>query len=158
MAIRFPWDSDAAAVASHNLPPEPEERPTKRRGRRPRAGAGRARSTAATPEARWLYHHLTIAGPADAVAAFAAAACGAGVTPWRLDFAMLEEDLFNLAASQPAAGCNLTIAGCRILARQFRERVEQRQGRAIALVGHGRSCPFDLHALHRCRIPFCNLA
>jgi hypothetical protein len=147
MAIRFPWDSDAAAVAPHNLPPEPEERTTKRRGRRPRAVAGRTRSTAATPEARWLYHHLTIAGPADAVAAFAAAARGAGVTPWRLNFAMLEEDIFNMAASQPAVGRNLTIAGCRILARQFRERVEQRQGRAIALVGHGRSCPFDLHAL-----------
>jgi hypothetical protein len=35
----------------------------------------------------------------------------------------------------------------RRFARQFPERVEQRQGRAIALVGHGRSCPFDLHAL-----------
>jgi hypothetical protein len=102
---------------------------------------------AAISEARWLYHHLIIAGPADAVAAFTAAARGAGVTPWRLNFAMLEEDLFNLAASQPAAGRNLTIAGCRILARQFRERVEQRQDRAIALVGHGRGCPFDLHTL-----------
>ena len=63
------------------------------------------------------------------------AARGAGVTPWRLDFAVLEEDIFNLAAAQPAARRNLTIAGCRILARQFRERVEQRQGRAVALVG-----------------------
>ena len=33
--------------------------------------------------------------------AFAAAARGAGVTPWRLDFGMLEEDIFNMAAAQP---------------------------------------------------------
>ncbi len=60
---------------------------------------------------------------------------------------MLEEDIFNLAVSQPAERRNLTIAGCRILARQFRERVERRQGRAAALVGQGQGCPFDLHAL-----------
>ena len=60
---------------------------------------------------------------------------------------MLEEDIFNLAASQPPARRNLTIAGCRILARQFRERVERRQGRAAARVGRGQDCRFDLHAL-----------
>jgi hypothetical protein len=147
MEIRLPWDSEAAPITPHNLPLELEERPTKRRGRRPGAAAGRSRSTAMTSGTRWLYHHLTITGPVDAVAPFAAAARGAGVTPWQLDFAMLEEDIFNLAASQPASGRNLTIAGCRILARQFRERVEQRQGRANALVGHARGCPFDLHAL-----------
>jgi len=95
----------------------------------------------------WQYHHLTITGPAAAVVAFGAAARGAGVTPWRLDFSVLEEDIFNLAASQPPARRNLTIAGCRILARQFRERVERRQGRAAALVGQSQSCPLDLHAL-----------
>jgi hypothetical protein len=60
---------------------------------------------------------------------------------------MLEEDLFNMAVSQPPARRNLTIAGCRILARQFRERVERRQGRAANMVGLGRGCPFDLYAL-----------
>jgi hypothetical protein len=102
----------------------------------------------------WRYHHLIVSGPAATVAAFAAAARGAGVTPWQLDFATIEEDIFNMAAAQPAARRNhLTIAGCRILARQFRERVEQRQARALALVGHSlagaasQACPFDLHAL-----------
>jgi hypothetical protein len=104
-------------------------------------------ASAAASGTGWRYHHLTVTGPAEAVSVFAAAARGAGITPWRLDFRMLEEDIFNLAASQPASGRNLTIAGCRILARQFRERVEQRQGRAIALVGHSQGCPFDLHAL-----------
>jgi len=39
----------------------------------------------------WPYHHLTITGPADDVAAFAVVARGTGVTPWRLDFGVLED-------------------------------------------------------------------
>jgi hypothetical protein len=95
----------------------------------------------------WLYHHLTITGPAGAVEAFAAAARGSGVIPWQLDGAALEEDVFNLAAAQPPAQRRLSIEGCRILARQVRDRVEARQARAAALVGRSRACPFDLHAL-----------
>jgi hypothetical protein len=146
MAISFPWESDAVAP---KLPPRADPVPDpKPRGRRPGAMAGLAPSLpAATTGTEWLYHHLTITGPAAAVDAFAATARGTGVTPWRLDFAELEEDIFNLAAAQPPARRNLSIAGCRILARQFRERVERRQGRAAALVGQGQTCPFDLHAL-----------
>jgi hypothetical protein len=95
----------------------------------------------------WLYHHLTISGPAETVADFAAAARGAGVIPWRLDFERIEEDVFNLAVAQPLGRRSLTVAGCHILARQFRERVEARQAAAAALVGTSRACPFDLHAL-----------
>jgi hypothetical protein len=95
----------------------------------------------------WLYHHLTISGPAEAVTSFAAAARGSGVVPWRLETARLEEDIFNLAASQPSAIRSLTIEGCRILARQFRDRVEARAARAAALVGRSGACPFDLHTL-----------
>ena len=148
MAISFPWDSEVPAKAP---PPEPlpqAEPDPKPRGRRPRLHSGRA---LAAPRAdsgtAWLYFHLIITGPAAAVDAFATAARGAGVTPWRLDYGMLEEDIFNMAAAQPPASRNLSIAGCRILARQFRERVERRQGRAAALVGRCQGCPFDLHAL-----------
>jgi hypothetical protein len=81
------------------------------------------------------------------VEAFAAAARGSGVTPWQLDFAALEEDIFVRAVSQPAPRRSLTVQGCRILARQFREAVAARQARAAALVGHSFLCPFDLHAL-----------
>jgi hypothetical protein len=148
---RFPWDDEAPAGVPPRPPPEPlphAEPDPKPRGRRPWLDPGLARSaSAAASGTAWRYHHLTITGPAAAVAAFTAAARGAGVTPWRLDFSMLEEDIFNLAAAQPPARRNLTIAGCRILARQFRERVERRQGRAAALVGQGQGCPFDLHAL-----------
>ena len=52
----------------------------------------------------WLYHHLTISGPAEIVADFAAAARGSGVTPWQLDGADIEEDIFVRAVSQPAGG------------------------------------------------------
>ncbi len=55
--------------------------------------------------------------------------------------------MFNLAAAQPPHRRNLTMAGCRILARQFRERIEARQDRAMARLGHSRACPLDLHTL-----------
>ena len=104
--------------------------------------------------ADWWFHHLTISGPVAIVDAFAAAAPGSGITPWQLDFAAIEEDIFaravpSLARSvvQPASRRSLTVEGCRILARQFREKIEMRQARAAALVGQSMACPFDLHAL-----------
>jgi hypothetical protein len=140
--LRYPWANDPAPLAPP--PPDPEEQPAKRRGRRPAAGHP---VLPVTTSPDWLYHRLTISGPADGVAGFAAAARGAGVIPWRLDFAALEEDIFVRAIAQPAARRNLTVAGCHILARQFRERVEARQARAAALLGHSQACPFDLHTL-----------
>jgi hypothetical protein len=95
----------------------------------------------------WLYHHLTISGPAETVNAFAAAARGSGITPWQLDYAAIEEDIFVRAVSQPASRRTLTVQGCRILARQFREQVEAHQARAAARVGHSFLCAFDLHVL-----------
>jgi len=133
----------------------------KPRGRRPVP----PRSAPASARPVWLYHHLTVTGPAAAIEDFAAAARGPGVTPWRIDGAALEEDVFNLAVAQPLARRALDVAGCRILARQFRDRVGARQARAAALVGRGRTgvvcqagaapragaasqaCPFDLHTL-----------
>ena len=144
--FRLPWDPQSDPAPTRGTDPPAQEKPPKPRGRRP-ADATRALSHAEGAPA-WRYRHLIVSGPSATVAAFAVAARGAGVTPWQLDFATIEEDIFNMAAARPAARRNnLTIAGCRILARQFRERVEQRQARAHALVGHGKACPFDLHAL-----------
>ncbi len=95
----------------------------------------------------WLYHHLTVTGPAETVAAFASAARGSGVTPWATDGVDVEEYFFNLAASQPPALRRLSIEGCRILSRQFRDRFEAHHARAAARVGCSLACPFDLHAL-----------
>lgn len=78
---------------------------------------------------------------------FAAAAGVAGVVPWQLDLARIEEDLFHLAAAQPPALRRLSIAGCRILARQFRQRVEAHHAKAVGRIGASRACPFDLHTL-----------
>ena len=139
MEFRTPWDPTPVAPV---MPPALPFRP-KRLGRRPTT-APTASAEASSP---WLYHHLTISGPAAAVTAFAEAARGSGIVPWRLETARLEEDIFNLAASQPSATRSLTIEGCRILARQFRDRVEDRAARAAARVGRSRACPFDLHAL-----------
>jgi hypothetical protein len=149
-SLQFPWDITPAPVV---VPPDDPDAPppkAKPRGRRP-GSLTRAAGTA--PD--WLYHHLTISGPAETVASFAAAARGSGITPWQLDFAAIEEDIFVRAV--PSRAClvaqpayrekHLSVAGCRILARQFRERVEIRQARAAALVGHSFVCPFDLHAL-----------
>jgi len=144
VAVQYPWDLPPAPVATPPRPDAPPRKP-KPRGRRPAVMPSPWHRTGTAPA--WLYHHLTINGPSETVAAFAAAARGSGVIPWRLDLPGIEEDVFNLAASQPAGQRNLTIAGCRILARQFRGRVEAHHAKAAALVGCSQACPFDLQAL-----------
>ena len=141
--LRFPWDvGPAPAEVPRTVLPNAEPTP-KPRGRRPKAGL--AKLAAAAPS--WLYHHLTVSGPSALVTAFSEAARGSGVVPWQLDPAAVEEDIFNLAVSQPPHRRTLTVEGCRILARQFRHRVEAHQGRVATLAGNGRACPFDLHTL-----------
>ena len=140
MQLRFPWEDDAQPTPTPS-PAFTQDAAPRLRGRRPRSAA------AARADPAWLCHHLTVSGPAAMVAAFAAAARGAGVIPWRLDLARIEEDVFNLAAAQPPAQRRLTIAGCRVLARQFRERVAAHHAKAVARVGHSLASPFDLHAL-----------
>jgi hypothetical protein len=139
-SVRYPWDTVPTPLA----PPDSTKRAA-RRGRRPTAVVQAAHPSSASPD--WLYHHLTISGPSIPVAAFAAAARGAGVIPWRLDVVALEDEIFVRAVSQPARARTLTIEGCRILARQFCQRVETHQAKAAAQVGRSRACPFDLHAL-----------
>jgi hypothetical protein len=150
-ALRYPWEAEPVPVAPSPLP-DPEEPLRKRRGRRAAACIHPASPVAPTPQ--WLYHHLTISGPAETVAAFAVAARGSGVVPWQLDFAAIEEAVFIRAVAQPAGRRNLTIEGCRILARQFREKIEARQARATeharegpALLRRSHACLFDLHTL-----------
>lgn len=138
-AYLTPWEEDSLFPAT--IPDL--ERPiiAKPRGRRPAS----VRLKALAPA--WLYHHLIITGPTAEIIAFATAARGSGVIPWQIDAAAMEEDVFNLAVSQPVAHRTLTIQGCRILASQFRDRVEARQVRAAAVFGHSSACPFDLHIL-----------
>ena len=141
ISLRTPWDTEPAPLASPDVP-EPAPPTTRTRGRRP---AGARPVGAGPPD--WRYHHLTVSGADAAVGDFAAAARGAGVIPWRLDGARLEEDVFTLAVATPPAERRLSVAGCRILARQFRTRVEAHHALAVARVGRSLACPLDLHAL-----------
>jgi hypothetical protein len=145
-AVRTPWENTprepvpaAVAPASDDTIPAP-----KRRGRRP-AATITTRSANATPA--WLRHHLTVTGPAADVAAFAEAARGPGVIPWHLDYAQIEEDIFHRAVAARGGRDGLSIDGCHMLARQFRQRIEAREAKAAALIGQSRACPLDLHVL-----------
>ena len=145
-SFQFPWDTPPARVIT---PPDLDAAAvtSKPRGRRPATVLPPPATSTTGTSPDWLYHHLTVSGSADAVKTFAAAARGSGITPWQLDFARIEEDVFLRALAQPAHRRNLSVEGCHILARQFRERVETRQAQAAALVGHSQACPFDLHRL-----------
>jgi hypothetical protein len=99
------------------------------------------------PHPDWLDNRLTVAGPAAELAAFRAAAAGAGVAPWVLDYDAIEEDLFHLMLAPPPAARGISLEGARILAREIRDLVWQDHEEAVALVGVNRGCPFDLHAL-----------
>ncbi len=106
------------------------------------------------PHTDWLYHRLTITGPAEAVAGVRETAAGAGIIPWQLDLERMEEDLFHLLiAPPPPHARTLSVVGARVLAGQLRDAVERRHGLAVARVGRtgraggSRACPFDLHAL-----------
>ena len=140
--VRTPWDNEPVP-ATVSTPSDSVALPPKRRGRRPIATA--FPSTNAAPP--WLWHHLTISGPAADVAAFAEAARGSGVIPWHVDYAQTEEDIFHRAVAARGGWNRLSIEGCHILARQFRQRIESRDEKVVALIGQSRACPFDLHVL-----------
>ncbi len=99
------------------------------------------------PDPDWLYHHFEAAGPAEAVAAFRAAAAGPGLLPWRLDLPRLQEDWLHLMLAAPPQQRGISLEGARILAGQLRDAVAAQQGRVEALAASSRACPLDLHAL-----------
>jgi len=108
-----------------------------------------ARSAPVAPaHTDWLYHHLTVTGPADQVTAFRRAAAGAGVIPWTLDLDRMEEDFFlRLAAPGGGQRRTLSLEGARMLAAELRDAVARRHALATARVGRSAACPFDLFSL-----------
>jgi hypothetical protein len=100
----------------------------------------------ATPAPTWTFHRLVVAGPAEDVAVFAAAARGPGFAPWRVDYDRLEEDAFNMTMRESPGRRALSVEGCRIMARQYRENVQAHHALA-AQPGRCVIRPFDLHAL-----------
>ena len=102
----------------------------------------------ALPHPDWLYHHLRVSGPADAVAAFRVAAAGAGVIPWTHDLGRAAETWFHhLVAPAPPQRRSLSIEGARILAGQLRDAAELRMRQVALQAPHNRACPLDLHRL-----------
>jgi len=114
-----------------------------------RAGAPAADSAVlALPHSDWLYHHLRVTGAPAEVAAFRAAAAGAGCIPWQPDLGPAAEDWFHLLAVPPAPQRrSLSLEGARILAGQLRDAAEARQRRVAERAGASRTCPLDLHRL-----------
>lgn len=101
----------------------------------------------ALPNTDWLAHRLLVSGPVADVAAFRAAAAGAGAIPWQLDLDGLQEEWFlRMLAPAPAAR-EISVEGARILAETYRDLVGARHDRVLAAVGRSRACPLDLHAL-----------
>jgi hypothetical protein len=92
----------------------------------------------------WLFHRRCVSGSRADLAAFRAAAAGAGTIPWQLDLERMEEDFCHLLI---APRRSLSLTGARILAGQLRAAVAQRHALAMTLVGQSQACPFDLHAL-----------
>jgi len=157
--------TDAAGVepAADDAPPaatEPADRPganlvvpAPRESAAPGRDADRRYAPQRLAHTDWLHHRLRITGPEADLAAFRAAAAGAGTIPWRLDLDRMEEDLFHLLVAPPApAGAptppprSLSLSGARILAGQLRAAAARRQELAVARVGQSRACPF-VHAL-----------
>ena len=100
------------------------------RGTTVRAEAGEgapASDVPALPHPDWLYHHLRVTGGHAEVAAFRAAAAGAGVIPWQHDLGPAAEDWFHLLAVPPAPQRrSLSLEGARILAGQLRDAADAR--------------------------------
>lgn len=109
----------------------------------PEASAG---TVMALPQPDWLYHHLSISGPAAELMALRIAARGPGILPWPCDHAALEEDLFVLLMrDRQRGGPSLGTASAHTLAGRLRQLVQRRDAQAQA---HDvPPVPFDLQAV-----------
>ncbi len=151
--FHLPWDDLPPPQRRAPAPPptdkESEARlPTRRQqaaarqARQDRAGA----RTAAGSGISWQWWHLIVHGPAAAVASFADAAHGPGFIPWRVDDSGFEDEVLAFAFGGPERP-GLSVAECRILARQFREAIEARHARNGRDPHRNTQCPLDLQAL-----------
>lgn len=113
------------------------------------AGEGRAAVEVLAPDhTDWLYHHLRVTGAPDDVAAFRAAAAGAGIIPWTDDHGAAAETWFHrLAAPPEPQRRTLSLEGARILAGQLRDAAAARSRLVAERAAASRACPFDLHRL-----------
>jgi len=111
--------------------------------------AGRERADGLRlPHTDWLRHELVITGPPSELAAFEAAAAGAGNIPWEYpDLDLEEEDRVQSLVQPPDGSRGLDVESARVLARELREAIFDHQRKVIAAAAQSRACPFDLHRL-----------
>ena len=141
-------DRDERSITPPRVPPDSSPQGPHARGAETPSHRASVPEVLAPAHTDWLYHHLTVAGPADDVARFRAAAAGAGVVPWAVDWDRSEEDWAHLLlAPPPPQHRTLSAAGARVLAGELREAAQRRHVAALARVGRSKACPFDLHAL-----------
>lgn len=103
----------------------------------------------ALPSPDWLYHHLTVTGPAEDIARFRKAAIGPGIIPWRRDYDALVEQLVMLMIRPRPFGCTgITLSEARRLAGKLRDLYWQDDQMAFEhWYRQTPRCPFDLHRL-----------
>jgi len=95
-----------------------------------------------------LRHELIITGAPSALAAFEAAAAGAGAIPWEYpDLDLEEEDRVQALVQPPDGSRGLDIESARVLARELREAIFGHQQKIVAAAAHSRVCPLDFHKL-----------
>jgi hypothetical protein len=100
------------------------------------------------PHTDWLRHELFITGAPSELAAFEAAAAGAGAIPWEYpDLDLEEEDRVQALVQPPDGSRGLDIESARVLARELREAIFGRQQKIVAAAAQSRVCPLDLHKL-----------
>jgi hypothetical protein len=96
----------------------------------------------------WLRHELVITGAPSELAAFEAAAAGAGAIPWEYpDLDLEEEDRVQALVQPPDGSRGLDIDSARVLARELREAIFGHQQKIVAAAAHSRVCPLDFHKL-----------
>jgi hypothetical protein len=100
------------------------------------------------PHTDWLRHELVITGVPSELAAFEAAAAGAGAIPWEYpDLDLEEEDRVQALVQPPDGSRGLDIDSARVLARELREAIFDHQQKIVTTVAQSPACPFDLHKL-----------
>ncbi len=100
------------------------------------------------PQTDWLRHELVITGAPYALAAFEAAAAGAGAIPWEYpDLDLEEEDRVQALVQPPDGSRGLDIESARVLARELREAIFDHQQKIVAAAAQSRVCPLDFHKL-----------
>jgi hypothetical protein len=117
-------------------------------GQEARVGiAGRAGDDALrVPHTDWLRHELVITGAPSDLAAFEAAAAGAGAIPWEYpDLDLEEEDRVQALVQPPDGSRGLDIDSARVLARELREAIFDHQLKIVAAAAQSRACPLDLN-------------